>query len=81
MGIHKKGDCTFGGTEALSEGQLQRKWGRGSTSGEGSPPDSDHTASLEVGTEIEMVGRVLRQLRKLPGNAMLWITVAGLPAH
>lgn len=71
----------MGSTEALSEGQLQKKWGRGSTSGEDSPPDSDHTASLEVGTEIEAVERILRQLRNLPGEAMLWMTVAGLPAH
>lgn len=60
---------------------FRRNGARRSTSGEDSPPDSDHTASLEVGTEIEVVVRVLRQLRNLPREAMLWMTVAGLSAH
>lgn len=57
---------------------FRRNGARRSTSGEDSPPDSDHTASLEVGTEVGAVVRVLRQLRNLSGEAMLWMTVAGL---
>lgn len=58
---------------------FRRNGARRSTSGEDSPPDSDHTASLEVGTEVGVVVRVLRQLRNLSGEAMLWMTVCSWP--